>query len=299
MKLLKSANYLFTSVLVLTLINTSVSSQTYTIPFAEKQPAWVFPLWFTNGDGQKDTIYLAYDPEASEFLIDTVFGEFAIEPNGSDFEVRIGPDWKVYAADQLVLGGDLIVYNYIEPFGITYDARMFYSDSLPGLPSNLVPKVWASFEGSGFIEGCPIIDAGGFIVILSDTTIDGYPGSSIDDDFCMRDSMIFVENLTGPSIIALAPFNQPTGVVSGGDQIGEFADAWFVQDQFHVSVNSTVLFHMYIYDLAGSLIYERMFEPGIYQYKENLSVFQRNPNSLLLFYFLSESNSFSKKILQP
>ncbi|MEN9521788.1 MAG: hypothetical protein RL065_165, partial [Bacteroidota bacterium] len=55
-----------------------MQAQTYTIPNASKQPAWVFPLWFENGDGQKDTVYIGYDIHADTWNgigPDTIFGE--------------------------------------------------------------------------------------------------------------------------------------------------------------------------------------------------------------------------------
>ncbi|MBI1193890.1 MAG: hypothetical protein GC205_12085 [Bacteroidetes bacterium] len=132
MKLSKSAIYLLYSVLVLTLINTSVFGQTYTIPFAEKQPAWVFPLWFTKGDGQKDTVYLTFDQDASSATEDSLYGEYPIEPGDSEFDVRFGPNWKVFATDVLTYGFILSLSNIVYPFFISYDSKLLYSDSLPG-----------------------------------------------------------------------------------------------------------------------------------------------------------------------
>ncbi|MFN0276654.1 MAG: hypothetical protein ACKVPJ_12985 [Chitinophagales bacterium] len=54
----------------------SLNAQTYTIPGATEQPAWVFPLWFEDALGNKDTLYFGYDPEAVDFGIpssDTIF----------------------------------------------------------------------------------------------------------------------------------------------------------------------------------------------------------------------------------
>jgi hypothetical protein len=71
-----------TSMITLLLVVLAVVSkaQVYTIPWAQVQPDWVFPLWFENGDGQKDTIYIGYDENAHGYLLqennpDTIFGE--------------------------------------------------------------------------------------------------------------------------------------------------------------------------------------------------------------------------------
>lgn len=55
---------------------TVASAQTYTVPGAQQQPAWVFPLWFEDGSGAKDTLYFCYDANAKSVLpYDTIFGE--------------------------------------------------------------------------------------------------------------------------------------------------------------------------------------------------------------------------------
>ena len=52
------------SLLVLLALVKNTVAQTYTIPWAQQQPAWVFPLWFEDASGAKDTLYLCYDVNA-------------------------------------------------------------------------------------------------------------------------------------------------------------------------------------------------------------------------------------------
>ena len=42
----------------LLLLNVSFSQTVYTIPWAKTQPAFVFPIYAEDGNGQKDTINL-------------------------------------------------------------------------------------------------------------------------------------------------------------------------------------------------------------------------------------------------
>ncbi len=54
-------------------------SQTiYTIPWATKQPKFVFPIFIEEGGGQRDTLYLGYDPNASVISFDTASLDFGV-----------------------------------------------------------------------------------------------------------------------------------------------------------------------------------------------------------------------------
>ena len=64
---------------------TKVNAQVYTIPWAQQQPRWVFPLWFEDATGKKDTLYFAWDEEADLNSLDTVFGETPIYADSLDY----------------------------------------------------------------------------------------------------------------------------------------------------------------------------------------------------------------------
>ena len=55
--------FLLSLLLLLAMVKNTVA-QTYTIPWAQQQPAWVFPLWFEDASGAKDTLYVCYDADA-------------------------------------------------------------------------------------------------------------------------------------------------------------------------------------------------------------------------------------------
>lgn len=283
----------------LILLNKSLAGQTYTIPFAEKQPAWVFPLWFTNGDGQKDTIYFAYDSEASKFVIDTIFGEYTMEPSPSGFQVRLGPNWKVFATDDFPFGVGISIFNRIDPFRITFDPAILYSDSLPGSFSDFFPKVWAGLGGSGFVEDCPTIDFDGFYVALVDTTFDGYPVSPFSDEFCISDSAITVEVLSGTISISFSQWNPPSGISYDSNHSNSVADAWIDQDELVISVNSNESLRLQLYHFSGVLLYERLLAPGVYTYKEELKSKLDNHSGLIIAIFIHNNNNSTKKLLYP
>ena len=63
----------------------------YQIPWAQQQPKFVFPIYFEDGTGEKDTLYLGYDSLANGYSIntqpnhDTVFGVRNIIINQNKF----------------------------------------------------------------------------------------------------------------------------------------------------------------------------------------------------------------------
>ena len=83
------------------LFASTVSAQQYQIPGAQQQPAWVFPMYFEDGFGYRDTVYLGYDPDAvSSFGIinnpiwnpDTVFAE-VYQLIGQDSILNVSLSW--------------------------------------------------------------------------------------------------------------------------------------------------------------------------------------------------------------
>ncbi len=117
-------------------------AQIYTIPWAQQQPAWVFPLWFENGDGQKDTLYYCYDINSGDPFnpdYDTIFGDFAQIIDTTKFQVYYGcslsSDFlasKSTTTNYNLEGGiDICFYKAILPITLRWDPNLFYSDSLP------------------------------------------------------------------------------------------------------------------------------------------------------------------------
>jgi hypothetical protein len=52
----------------------------YTIPWAIQQPKFVFPIFIEDGVGNRDTLYLRYDPNASQNSFDTADQKFVFFP---------------------------------------------------------------------------------------------------------------------------------------------------------------------------------------------------------------------------
>jgi hypothetical protein len=56
-----------------------------------KQPQWLMPLEFLDGNGDRDTVYIGYDPSASPYpeVMDTIFNERWIVVDTSKFNVYL------------------------------------------------------------------------------------------------------------------------------------------------------------------------------------------------------------------
>ena len=134
------------------------SGETYSIPWATQQPAWVFPLWFEDGSRQKDTVYLGYDPSANRMFgaSDTVFGEYWHSTPDSAFFVLLNSkntedsiskvhisNWP--AANNHHLYTEIHVRNAIWPLKIEWDVELLNADTLP-VSDTLIPKIFVEFH---------------------------------------------------------------------------------------------------------------------------------------------------------
>ncbi|MBA3646950.1 MAG: T9SS type A sorting domain-containing protein [Chitinophagales bacterium] len=126
--------------------------QIYTVPFAQVQPAWVFPLWFEDGSGAKDTLYFCYDPTASTGPpLDTLMGEIRHIMDTSKFNVYFDCSFSIdfsvlkVKIDSADLAKDICVWKAYLPLKIKWDRTLFYSDSLPYPDQSPAPRAEGHF----------------------------------------------------------------------------------------------------------------------------------------------------------
>ena len=127
-------------------------------------PAWLFPIVFEenaeSGEGMRDTIYLGYDPNATNNLLgpDTVFGEALIPVDTNLFNASICKGWycgsgilcdttsKVnisHLSYYAQCGGGIFDIQFIKgrlPLKMWWDRTAFYSDSLPFADQSPAPR---------------------------------------------------------------------------------------------------------------------------------------------------------------
>jgi hypothetical protein len=189
-------------------------AQTYLVPGAQIQPAWVMPLWFENGDGQRDTLYYSYDSESGEpfnSIYDTIFGDKYELLDTSKFQAyyscSFSNDLLVYkriTTNILLQGSDLCLYKPILPVILRWDPNLFYSDSLP-FP-NLDPAPRA--EGHLFydlpmnVDGCTYSQP----IIMTDSVV------SPTFTCYLNDSIVFEGNGASYLVFSVHPW---TGMYLG------------------------------------------------------------------------------------
>ncbi|MBA3647531.1 MAG: T9SS type A sorting domain-containing protein [Chitinophagales bacterium] len=116
-------------------------AQVYAVPDAQIQPAWVFPFWFEDGDGFKDTIYYCYQPGADNFDYgngrDTIYGEVLKPVDTSVFNMFFYKNrtlaQKVRVVSGLPAGGISPIYARL-PLTIKWDKNLFYDSILLTIP---------------------------------------------------------------------------------------------------------------------------------------------------------------------
>jgi hypothetical protein len=162
----------------------SVIGQTYTIPWAQQQPAWVFPLWFEDANGDRDTIYFSYDPMAGDPwnpAFDTIFGEIPFVLDTSKFQAYLECyfDSTLLVAKSITFGTEGILnptsgihicfFNVKLPLILKWDPKKFYSYSLPFEDQFPAPKVQGNL-GSDIplgVDGCSYQ----YPIYMTDTTL--------------------------------------------------------------------------------------------------------------------------------
>lgn len=174
--------------------NFTLSQPIYTIPWATKQPKFVFPIYFEESSGMRDTIYICYDPQAhlsTPNIADTIFGQkliyadttkfYAYFPFCNPMPYQCDSQYKA-TVSPLSTGVFPISWTHFSfrngllPLKISWDISTLYSDSLPFPLNPGLPRAQGrinTLAGSPFIklrENGQLIDVSlPFNILLTDT----------------------------------------------------------------------------------------------------------------------------------
>jgi len=127
-----------------------------------KEPAWVFPIYFEEGTGQRDTLYLCYDSTAISGALEPQFGETFVQVDSGVFSAS----FRIIRGDSALKkevvpnlfgsfgsikseAGSFSFVNGILPVKVKWDVQLFYSDSLPFSDQDPLPRA----QGVLFIDG--------------------------------------------------------------------------------------------------------------------------------------------------
>lgn len=187
--------------MALMLIQFNSLSQTYIIPWATKQPAWVFPIWVEDATGAKDTVYIGYDNKVSTYpcTIDSGYGEefFFIPPNNTNMyltncEIPMDSVQKANVVSNipgLPFGTVLNLHWTTFPVIIRWDRSLLNSDSLP-YPSQ-APAPRAQLLIYAWVNNNIIPACGSTSILATDSCVSAC---------CQPDSVIIDNSISGVPI---------------------------------------------------------------------------------------------------
>lgn len=204
----------------------SVALTQDTIPLISEQPLWFIPIYFEEGGGQSDTIYLGYDERADiQSNFDTLFGRIDSVIN-NEFHAFAR---YIFNNEGMVtnisesannMNTDVSFINGVFPFKITWDYSKMYTTSLPeshfpdlGLDT---PRIKIFVEAIGQ-NVQPFYDNNS-IIYLSDTSLgNGY--SHFEDSVIVGNefSGLPIDNATGLSFNVVRKNYLSTSIDSGNN----------------------------------------------------------------------------------
>lgn len=258
--------FLLSSIISIFLILQKVNAQVYTIPWAQVQPEWVFPLWFEDATGAKDTLYLSYDSNSGDPFnnaFDSIYGDNYLVPlDTSKFQAYFGCS---LSTDLLVqnsicskiefLTPDICFINCQLPLIMRWDVNMFRSNALPFPDQSPAPRAQGLITYDFAIQttgGCPVA------VLISDTFYNTPPA-----DCYQVDSATFINTFGGGMGYLQFLIQKWTGI-PGGTSIEQIS----TNELIHIYPNPfndliTIILTdglcsnciIEIYDLTGRLIF--------------------------------------------
>lgn len=227
--IIRTFKLLLAFLLYLTFSTGFTQGQQYPIPGASQQATWVFPMFFEDALGNKDTIYLGYDGNyANNFgcYHDGYFGEQNVYYYAFDTNYNVFTCWEPYigghdSISKVNILSDLsilftvFVNNAKYPLKIKWDSSLLWSDSIPFPSVSGLPKAEALLDWY-FGTNLPTNSSCFFSNILITDTCNYY--------CCASDSILFIDtdNTPGPidSYFTIS-FRPWSGIIVGEEEVFE------------------------------------------------------------------------------
>jgi type IX secretion system substrate protein len=289
-------------------VHFSVSAQ-IKIPGVQQQPQWAMPFMFEDANGDRDTVWIGYDPDASSGMggYDSIYNEYRLIDT-SKFCVILCPNclspnltysidsaWKVEILSNFI-SSSIGFINGKMPITMYWVDSLFYSDSLP------FPDLFPAPNGKGIVTcddlnpkfyNCPLEYE---VLTLTDSVI---PGMT----YTYSDSIVFAGDTNwtpGQSlslIIRIIPFNDFTylGIngLKGKLKITVYPNP--VQDRIYIENDETTEIECELYNIQGKKM--MMFSLGPLERK---TVYvDEFPSGIYLLKSVSGYQAFLHKILKP
>lgn len=244
---------------IITFLFLSVTTKgQYIIPGAAVQPAWVFPIYFEDGNSERDTLYIGYDPSADTcygFAIhDTIFGVKKVKVDTTHFFAEWAQVFScgtqpicdsVYKVNVNSVGcsyyrfppsPSILLASGIFPFKISWDVSTLYSDSLPYSHNSSLPKA----EGKLQFNFSNTIAQENGIYLCNEMT----GALLITDTFTIadchsRDSVTFHKNSGNPNISTMSGYLNFVIEQWSGIFLVANSDQFFVDSELNLYPNPT------------------------------------------------------------
>ena len=296
------------------------TAQQYSIPWATQQPQWVFPIYFEEGTGQRDTIYIAYDPNASSQAegSDTVFGEYKIPVDTNNFNASLCLYWssdpnqagdstyKAIASQLSWVGqcGDaafeIFFINGYLPLKMSWDVNLFRSDTLPFLDQDPSPRAegWMfhnSYSQNPDMSYCAPTEG----ILMTDTAAFGMPV----DGFCTRRDSAIITDIFCPNcplpymIIYIRGWTgMATGIIEKDPEKDPEKDFMTYPNpsngRFTIHDPRFVIYDLEVYNSTGNKILDNYVAKDYY----NVDISDM-PDGIYLLRITTNKGIFSKKII--
>ena len=283
----------------------------------QQEPQFIMPLVFIDANGDSDTLWLGYDPEASVWpdVLDTAFGETVQWIDTTQFHVYwyrfingiaySGPTYPLYTdtvGKTCILGGGVGAPDYVGfvngvmPLTIKWVDTLLNSPNLPDYyPTDIAPRPRARIDI--YNDGLQA----GFCYYDEPFVLSSYPPPEYHCDLgcCVTDSL-YLDALPGwePGVTAFHIIVSPHN--GGFMDVEEMEEAEVAtispnpfSDSFTVSMDKSCLIN--IYNAYGKFIYSTQLEK---KEELNISCLSEYPSGIYFIHFNTKSNLLTKKIIK-
>ena len=239
-------------------------AQSYSIPGGQIQPQIVFPIFFEDRFGGRDTIYTGWDPTVLSSFDSATTWKFGVQPvmldssglsgyweaGGKYFKVNVG---NMGFGNRFPAGPGIIVYNSLLPLTISWDTRVLHDLNMPYPDVSPAPLAQIHFSYSYSYSSAT---ENGTYYLQS-----GYEELCCDSGCMFRDSIVIspvlghtIPTESGYLIITIGPWTN--GVLPGVPELDVDLKQSVIEDELFLQAGKPIR-TVSIYQVTGALVVNR------------------------------------------
>jgi hypothetical protein len=281
------------------------------IPGAQEQPQWAMPFFFEDGNGNRDTIWMGYDPEASFFNdgYDSIYNEWqAIDTNRFNVVIcrTCFSPWLTTPNDSawknviMSNSNPVAEIGFIKgrmPIKITWPDSLFYSDSLPYpnlSPAPIAKAIVTCDDNNPGYYNCPLEYEA---LTLTDSVLPQMTYPYQDSLVLWGDtSWTPNESFGGSLTIRIFPWDD-FSYLGIADKPGAVNVSFFpnpVREQLNIENKDREQVQVQLFDLSGKLLFSSNVDP-----QKKISVPMTTlPPGIYLIEVFNENQIINHKIMK-